>query len=577
MNATFLPGWELLRHGGLLLDPKRLGEVAASPPEPLSFFAERELRRRVPALGSSRAYGIATSDEIAAFVRFVLGTVCGFDESLGSWKRGPEVPASFGRAAPGGETVKPRHLWQTMSGGRLPVFIERERHLGLGRGRRATSNVLGWLRAGDEQLAVITNGRQWRLVFAGLDYESWCEWDIDLWLEEGSISDQVTALRALLAPRLWTPPEQDAPMPLLTAIRDSRKGQAELSAVLGERVRTAVETVICAHGDVLAERLSGVDRAEIYRAAVRMVMRQVVVLFAEARELLPTGNALYHGSYGLGGLFEELEKSAARGRHRLSRSFSAWPRLLALFRLIHVGSHHPSLPVPAYGGELFAPGDPYSASGLSRALAVFENGCFERELFSDRDVHAMLEEITRTRVKVRQGRASTWVAAPVDFSDLSSEYIGILYEDLLDFELKEAPATDLASLTWHTVKRGDTIATLAKRFAVKRADLAEANQLSLKTRLRPGQELLIPRAPTTVLAANARPSTETGTTALASSTSSGRASYRVRRGDTLYSIARQHGVSIDDLKEWNGLRTSRLGVGDTLTIRRSRTTSASAQ
>ena len=54
----------------------------------------------------------------------------------------------------------------------------------------------------------------------------------------------------------------------------------------------------------------------------------------------------------------------------------------------------------------------------------------------------MLERITRTRVKVRQGRTSTWVPAPVDFSDLSSEYIGILYEGLLDFELKTAPAGD---------------------------------------------------------------------------------------------------------------------------------------
>ena len=32
--------------------------------------------------------------------------------------------------------------------------------------------------------------------------------------------------------------------------------------------------------------------------------------------------------------------------------------------------------------------------------------------------------------------------APVDFSDLSSEYVGILYEGLLDFELKTAPAGD---------------------------------------------------------------------------------------------------------------------------------------
>jgi hypothetical protein len=29
-----------------------------------------------------------------------------------------------------------------------------------------------------------------------------------------------------------------------------------------------------------------------------------------------------------------------------------------------------------------------------------------------------------------------WVDGPVDFSDLSSEYIGILYEGLLDFELR---------------------------------------------------------------------------------------------------------------------------------------------
>ena len=118
--------------------------------------------------------------------------------------------------------------------------------------------------------------------------------------------------------------------------------------------------------------MPSVDPAEIYRAAVRVVMRMVVVLFAESRELLPRDNALYHGAYGLTGLLEELEKAAARGGSRLARSWSAWPRVLALFRLVHQGSHHPALPVPAYGGELFAPGDPDAADGLSRALAVFE-------------------------------------------------------------------------------------------------------------------------------------------------------------------------------------------------------------
>jgi hypothetical protein len=192
----------------------------------------------------------------------------------------------------------------------------------------------------------------------------------------------------------------------------------------------------------LKQQCGDVDPADIYRAAVRMVMRMVVVLFAESRELLPRDNALYHGAYGLGGLLEELEKVAARGGNRLARSWGAWPRVLALFRLVHEGSHHPSLPVPAYGGELFAEGDAESSEGLLRALAVFENACFEHEVLPDRDVHRILDHITRTRVKLRQGRASTWVPAPVDFSDLSSEYIGILYEGLLDFELKTAPPGD---------------------------------------------------------------------------------------------------------------------------------------
>jgi hypothetical protein len=232
--------------------------------------------------------------------------------------------------------------------------------------------------------------------------------------------------------------------PLLQAVLDSRKGQAELSAVLGERVREAVEILVQAHGDVIKEKCSDVEPADIYRAAVRVVMRLVVSLFAESRDLLPRDVLLYHEGYGVAGLLEELEKTAARGGNRLSRSWSAWPRVLALFRLIHSGSHHEALTVPAYGGELFAPGDCDAADGLSRALAVFETACFEleREVMSDRNVYDLLTLLTRTQIKVRQGRAGTWITAPVDFSDFSSEYIGILYEGLLDFELKTAEEGD---------------------------------------------------------------------------------------------------------------------------------------
>ena len=107
------------------------------------------------------------------------------------------------------------------------------------------------MRAGGEHLALLTNGRQWRLLFAGLDYDAWCEWDLDLWFDEGELAPQVTALRTLLNPELWTPESKGSTTRLLQAIRDTRKGQAELSEVLGERVREAVEMLIQGHGEPL--------------------------------------------------------------------------------------------------------------------------------------------------------------------------------------------------------------------------------------------------------------------------------------------------------------------------------------
>ena len=500
-----LPGWDSLLHGGLLLDGARQEAVARRRPEPLGDHVEDQLRRRAGAM-------LNGGGDPSAFAAFVLEEVCGLDAATGAWARGSNIPSAWGRRAVTGETVKPRHLWQGTQGGSLPVFLDDGKALGIGRSRRGISQVLGWLRNGGEHLALVTNGRHWRLLFAGLDYDAWCQWDLDLWFQEGELSAQVTALRILLHPAQWTPPAKGDAPPLLQAIRDTRKGQAELSEVLGERVREAVEILIQGHGEALAALAQGapatapatgmfnwatglpksgaqtdasgaarqgraaVDPADIYRAACRVAMRLVVILFAESRDLLPRDNALYHSAYGLQGLLEQLQSAAGHGVP-LTERHSAWPRVLALFRLVWQGSHFPELPVKDYGGELFAPahegrghraqGDdlpkrsPASAQakpplgeaapglpdesnrdGLSCALAVFENACFEDATLPDGDVLKMLELLTRTTVRVRQGRSSIRVAAPVDFSDLSSEYIGILYEGLLDYELKTAPADD---------------------------------------------------------------------------------------------------------------------------------------
>ena len=261
-----LPGWDRLRHGGLLFDATRLDALAPFVPAPLDEHEERLLRQRA----SEILDGIG---ETSPFVAFVLENVCGLDASAGTWSRGSKIAASFGRRTLAGEIVKPRHLWEGPHNARLPVFLDEGKRLGVGKGRRIVGMALGWLRAGNDHLALVTNGRQWRLLFAGLDFEAWCEWDLDLWFEEGALSPQVTALRTLLRAELWTPPETDAAPPLLQAIRDTRKGQAELSLVLGERVREAIEILIQAHGKALAELVRDPHAHVIGRGAIYCARR----------------------------------------------------------------------------------------------------------------------------------------------------------------------------------------------------------------------------------------------------------------------------------------------------------------
>ena len=73
--------------------------------------------------------------------------------------------------------------------------------------------------------------------------------------------------------------------------------------------------------------------------------------------------------------------------------------------------------------------------------------------------------------------------------------------DAFRARLAEAPPESLNAFQWHSVKRGETLLSISRKLKVRQADLAEANSLTLRSRVQPGQQLIIPRAPTTLLAA----------------------------------------------------------------------------
>jgi membrane-bound lytic murein transglycosylase D len=92
------------------------------------------------------------------------------------------------------------------------------------------------------------------------------------------------------------------------------------------------------------------------------------------------------------------------------------------------------------------------------------------------------------------------------------------------------------------VRSGDTLSEIAARHGVSVSDLRRWNALG-SSRIVIGQTLRL-TAP-----------------------ASGSATYRVRRGDTLDEIARRYGVSVSEIKAWNGLTSSRIDAGQTLTVK----------
>jgi membrane-bound lytic murein transglycosylase D len=139
-------------------------------------------------------------------------------------------------------------------------------------------------------------------------------------------------------------------------------------------------------------------------------------------------------------------------------------------------------------------------------------------------------------------------------------------------QLTNVDQGDLVNLSWYTVKKGDTLLSIARKLKVNRADLADANYLSAKAKVASGQQLVIPRAPTTLLAARTEPAEVTARgkaeadVVAATATPSGPTVYRVKPGDTLSGISRQFDVSVASLKSWNNLRGNNIQVGQRLRL-----------
>ncbi|MBC7984693.1 MAG: LysM peptidoglycan-binding domain-containing protein [Candidatus Obscuribacterales bacterium] len=156
---------------------------------------------------------------------------------------------------------------------------------------------------------------------------------------------------------------------------------------------------------------------------------------------------------------------------------------------------------------------------------------------------------------------------------------------LVPVDRAERLRTGLAALSpsqrvpkiYYTVHRGDTISTVARKLGVTQAELRAANRLK-NTTLRIGQELVIDKGLTSLQAKAPEPLPTSRVVSrdpsyiapplpVRAPRTMAPERHTVRKGETLWTIAKLHGVSLNSLAEHNQLNVDRrIAAGQKLSI-----------
>ncbi len=115
-------------------------------------------------------------------------------------------------------------------------------------------------------------------------------------------------------------------------------------------------------------------------------------------------------------------------------------------------------------------------------------------------------------------------------------------------EIADIPPDKWVSWRRHRVEAGETLTSIAKKYRVTAAAIAQANDLETGVGLEEGEKLIIPAT---------KPIEETKRRLVR---------YRVRKGDTLGGIADQFSVTGEEVRKWNGLKSNKVSRGMVLRI-----------
>jgi membrane-bound lytic murein transglycosylase D len=126
-------------------------------------------------------------------------------------------------------------------------------------------------------------------------------------------------------------------------------------------------------------------------------------------------------------------------------------------------------------------------------------------------------------------------------------------KDRFEEAMLAIPADKRVAWRYHKIADGETLSSVAKRYRVSESAITQVNNLESDD-IHAGAKLVIPASGKVTLA-------QSGGTYAKKPTR-----YKVRKGDTVLSIADDFGVPADRLRRWNRLKGNSLHAGRTLYI-----------
>ena len=279
------------------------------------------------------------------------------------------------------------------------------------------------------QFGILTNGRLWRLYYQGARSRSEEFFELDL---------PSLLLLATMAPDLLAPPpaERDHWLRVFlllfgcaTFIETDTRGRTFHFLALDEgrlwEERVAKDLSQLVFRDLFPRLVQALDAAdprrptsrtpaylrELRDGALTLLYRALFVLYAEDRGLLPVRDRRYD-DYSLAVIREDIARRIDEGDTFSARALRYDSHLRHLFRAIDEGEL--TLGIPPYNGGLFD---------------SKRHDLLERAHLSDAVLAPVLDRLSRITVEDRPRR--------INYSDLSVQQLGSIYERLLEHEVVE--------------------------------------------------------------------------------------------------------------------------------------------